>query len=368
MTYLIPIKTALLLFPLIAFLFTIPFILMQYHKYGAIHFFRALIIYTFILYLLTVYFLVIMPLPTFEEALKNTGPYFNFQLFSFVGDFFRETSLVWSDASTYIKALTEPCFYVVIFNIFMLVPFGMYLRYYFKCSLCKTIFYSFLLSLFFEVTQATGLYFIYPNPYRLFDVDDLFLNTLGGMLGYFIMGIFLKLLPSREMIDEEALEKGKEVSGLRRITVFMLDLSLYFVFSLIGTIFVRHFFVYNFGVYFIIWPILFRQQTMGMKFLNVRMVYKKWSELNIILRSLFLGFFYFILPIWIMIGIGAGISVLHIQVLAPYCYLGGLILILMVYLINVIMILINKKIYYDKLFGFSFVSTILENDLSIRSS
>ena len=37
--------------------------------------------------------------------------------------------------------------------------------------LVKNIF-SFLLSLFFEVTQLTGLYFLYPGSYRLFDVDD----------------------------------------------------------------------------------------------------------------------------------------------------------------------------------------------------
>ena len=55
--------------------------------------------------------------------------------------------------------------------------------------------YTFLLSLFFELTQLTGLNFIYPRQYRLFDVDNLMINTLGGILGYFIMNKLKVLLP-----------------------------------------------------------------------------------------------------------------------------------------------------------------------------
>lgn len=358
MTYLIPIKSALFLFPIVAFLFTIPFILMQYHKYGAIHFFRVLIIYTFILYLMTIYFLVIMPLPTFEEAMLNTGPYFNFQLFSFVGDFFRETSLVWNDAKTYIKALTEPGFYVVVFNIFMTIPFGMYLRYYFKCSFLKTTIYTFLLSLFFEVTQATGLYFIYPNPYRLCDVDDLFLNTLGGINGYLLMGMFLKVLPSRETIDKQSLIMGEKVSGLRRITVFCLDLVIVFFLSLFGSIFVKNIFFYIIIIYYLIWPIIFHNQTIGMRFLNVKMQYKKCAWLKNILRYLFLIAYYVVFPIWLMIGINIGIRILNMQNIAGYCYLAGILFVSFFYLVNGLVILFTRKIFYDKLLGFEFVSTI----------
>jgi glycopeptide antibiotics resistance protein len=42
---------------------------------------------------------------------------------------------------------------------------------------------TFLLSLIIESAQLTGLFFIYPGSYRLFDVDDLITNTLGGFLG-----------------------------------------------------------------------------------------------------------------------------------------------------------------------------------------
>ena len=46
MNYIISIKTAILVFPFIALLFSIPFILHQYHKYGSINPFRVLIVFS----------------------------------------------------------------------------------------------------------------------------------------------------------------------------------------------------------------------------------------------------------------------------------------------------------------------------------
>ena len=269
MSYMESITTAFIAFPFIAFLFTIPFILYNYHKYGSIHIFRVFIVYTFILYLINIYFLVILPLPTFEEALQNTGPYINYIPFSFVKDFILETPFVWNDPSTYLKAILDPSFYVVAFNILMFVPLGMYLRYYFKCSFKKTLLYSFFVSLFFELTQLTGLYFIYPNPYRLCDVDDLIQNTLGGILGFLIMGAIIRFLPTREKIDEEALEMGKKVSGLRRITVFFLDLFLFLILSVFVSIFLeKYVFFVSFGIYYVLIPLIYHNATIGMKFLK----------------------------------------------------------------------------------------------------
>ena len=54
----------------------------------------------------------------------------------------------------------------------------------------KTMIASFCLSLFFELTQLSGLYFIYPRPYRLFDVNDLVTNTLGGIIGFVVTPLF----------------------------------------------------------------------------------------------------------------------------------------------------------------------------------
>ena len=71
MNYLSVIKVAIIIFPFIAFLITMPYVLREYHKYGSVYWYRALIVYSFILYLLTAFFLVILPLPTREEVMAS---------------------------------------------------------------------------------------------------------------------------------------------------------------------------------------------------------------------------------------------------------------------------------------------------------
>lgn len=363
MAYLIPIKTAFFVFPLIALLFTIPFILHQYHKYGSINKSRVLIIYSFILYLITIYFLVILPLPnpnevTYKEHMVNLIP------FSFITDFIRESSIVWTDFNTYLQILKEPCFYTVILNIFMTLPFGMYLRYYFKCSLKKTVVCSFFLSLFFEITQLTGLYHLYKYPYRVFDIDDLLMNTLGGFLGFYVMGIFSKNLPTRDKIDEMARLAGQKVSGLRRITLFCLDLLIYLVLSFNASIFIKinHIFLIMFIIYYVFIPVLTRGQTIGGRFLNVKIIYNKTFIIREFLRMIFLYLYYIGMPIFLVqvsIAIVNNFSIGTER--AILIYFVVLIFIIIYLMVNIIYLMRKSYIYYDKLFKVEFKSTIENN-------
>lgn len=54
MSYLVPIKAALIIFPFLALLITLPYIIYEYHHYGSVNKLRTLIIYSFILYLITI--------------------------------------------------------------------------------------------------------------------------------------------------------------------------------------------------------------------------------------------------------------------------------------------------------------------------
>lgn len=85
-----------------------------------------------------------------------------------------------------VKEMTARSVAQVGFNIVMTIPFGAYLAYYWKIDIKKVICFSFGLSLFIEIGQLTGLFFIYDGSYRLCDVDDLFFNTLGGVIGAFV--------------------------------------------------------------------------------------------------------------------------------------------------------------------------------------
>ena len=360
MDYLTAIKTAIFVFPFIAFFFTIPFILHQYHKYGSIHKWRVLIVYSFILYMITIYFLVILPLPKRSEVVVGQNMV-RLIPFGFVTDFLKETSFVWNDVSTYFKALTEPCVYVVVFNILMTVPFGMYMRYYFKMSFKKTIWYSFLLSLFFELTQLSGLYFIYPAPYRLFDVDDLILNTTGGALGYFLTGLFTKILPSRDEIDAESIEIGKSVSGLRRVTVFFLDTFLYLFFYTILKIFfsIPYLVFLFFLVYFVFYPYFSKGYTIGSRFLNLKLEGTHLSLIRLFGRIVFLYAYYVGLPILFLFGMASlyfALSLTTIEALYYLLIVG--ILVVLFYAGHILWLMKKRRIFYDSFFKIAYVSTV----------
>lgn len=361
MAYIVPIKAAIAFFPFLALIFTLPFMIHQYRKYGSLSFLRALIIYSFILYLLTVYFLVILPLPKISEVTYMPNMV-RLIPFGFLGDIVRESSFVWNDPSTYITALMEPCVYTVLFNVLMTVPFGMYLRYYFRYDFKKTCFSSFFLSLFFELTQLSGLYFIYPYPYRVFDVDDLIVNTLGGVLGYLLMGMIERFLPSRERIDEKSKERGKSVSGLRRIFIFFLDLFFSCLFLMILSFFIpKEFLLFvSYSLYYLIFPLFF-QGTMGSLFLKVKLEFKNKMVLRSVGYFLFLLFYYFFLPILVSYFSFFLLSSLHLEILFEIFLFFLLFLgLFLFYLVNIIVLLKTKRMFYDTLFQVEYKSVVEE--------
>ena len=152
-----------------------------------------------------------------------------------------------------------------------------------------------MLSLFFELTQLTALYGIYPKPYHLFDVDDLMLNTLGGIIGFFIYKHFLFFLPSREKIDERKIRASEKVSYTRRIFAFGIDYSItFFIANIIMNIAKLHLSILTFNFilfgYLIVSHLLFKQ-TIGKMLVHIKLQpikgYKYYS-LSIIMRYMIL--------------------------------------------------------------------------------
>ncbi len=221
--YIEPIQTAVLFFPFVALLFTLPYMLAQYRRYGAILLLRTAIIYSFILYLMCAYFLTILPLPDVETVSRLTSPTIQLIPFREIVDLFAHSGADWANPATYYRVFVGHDFFQIIANILMTVPFGIYLRYYFGFSLKKTAALTLCLSLVFELTQLSGLFGVYPRPYRLADVDDLITNTLGGIIGYRIAPLFMKFLPSKERMDAVAYKRGTQVSVTRRGFAAMLD-------------------------------------------------------------------------------------------------------------------------------------------------
>ena len=83
----------------------------------------------------------------------------------------------------------------VMLNILMTVPFGFFFKFFLNIKRRNIILLTFLLSLSIELAQLTGLFFTYPGSYRLFDVDDLIMNTLGGFIGTVLANNVNELIP-----------------------------------------------------------------------------------------------------------------------------------------------------------------------------
>lgn len=360
MNYITVIKYGTIAFPIVSFLFTLPFILHEYHKYGSISFFKSLIIYLFIYYIICAYFLVILPLPKISEVKNLTTPMMQLIPFSFVIDFIKHSSLVITNPNTYIIALKESYFYVPIFNIFLTIPFGMFLRYYFKCSLKRTIKYTFLLSLFFELTQLTGLYFIYPRGYRLFDLDDLILNTLGGIVGYLLCGPITKIIPEIDEVKRNAKEKGKTISGPRRTLATFIDIFIIILTELLFEILLgnnKYIFTSIIIFYYLIIPLILNSSTIGQKFLSIKIVdlEGKTNYQSLILRKLIFILIYVLIPSILLFYISSTSSTF----MNSFYKLILCISIIILYLISGIKYLFtNKDMIYEKWSKTKLASTI----------
>ena len=221
MVYISVIRTGLLVFPFLAIVFTLPYAVFQYHKYGSVSKYRTLIIYSFILYMLIAFFMVSLPLPDRASTAGNTWQdHLNLIPFKQIWLYWHDKALSLANIKAYMVSMS---LWQLLFNILLTVPFGVYMRYYFKLSLKRTILYSFLLSLFYETSQITALFGIYPGPYRLADVEDLICNTMGGAAGWQIAYVFTVMLPARDEIDAECRAAARQVTGMRRFWACFFD-------------------------------------------------------------------------------------------------------------------------------------------------
>lgn len=199
--------------------------------------------------------------------------------------------------------------------------------------------YTFLLSLFFELTQLTGLNFIYPRQYRLFDVDDLMINMLGGILGYFIMNKLKVLLPSREEINDSV-----KVSVLRKITSILINIF-------INNKIINYIILI---IYFVIIPTI-NNKTLGMNFVNIKYDVANKRILRIFLRQVIICLYYIELPkiifyLFNILNINGSIKII--------LFILALIILFIVYLISIINFLLKKDLFYDKFLKVNILSTI----------
>ncbi len=290
-SYIEPIFNACILFPLIAGLFTMPFMIMQYRRYGGIALMRVIVVYSFILYSMCAFLLTVLPLPSIE-AVQNMKehsiqfiPFYDLYVAMSGAGFSFSAPSSFVSGSVWKAFLTSRDLFQIIANIVMQIPLGFYLRYYFRKSWKQTLVIGLCVSLFYELTQLSGLFFIYPKPYRYTEIDDLINNTLGAMIGFWIAPLIGKLLPSRDEIDKISYDKGHRITVIRRVFAASIDWTILFAIwfffvppsnegssakTFVTTVFWGY--IIWVTVYFILFQWLLKGRTLGKALIRLKVV------------------------------------------------------------------------------------------------
>lgn len=130
--------------------------------------------------------------------------------FRFVSDL----GQVWDGSAR--ALLHSPVFLQVALNVVLFIPLGWFVRTVLGRGIVVATMVGFAVSLLIESTQGTGIWGIYPCAYRLFDVDDLIINTAGATIG----SLLSRLLVGRRRVVRPA---PREVTTGRRLVSLCSD-------------------------------------------------------------------------------------------------------------------------------------------------
>lgn len=96
-----------------------------------------------------------------------------------------------------LELLGDPAFLQVALNVLLFVPFGFFVRRVPRRGVVVATLAGLATSGLVEVTQGTGVWGLFPCAYRVLDVDDLLLNTLGAVLGSLLSVPLVRRRPDR---------------------------------------------------------------------------------------------------------------------------------------------------------------------------
>ncbi|MEV7552252.1 VanZ family protein [Amycolatopsis sp. NPDC089917] len=178
----------------LAGLLAVPYVAASYRRRGELGFWRVLLVFGFLIYVMSLWTYTLLPIPetTASWCAEHASSHLQPRPFQFVADIHREQTGAGLRAF-----LRNPAVQQAVFNIALFVPLGMFVRHLFRRGFLATVALGFAVSLFIETTQLTGVWFLFECPYRLADVDDLLMNTLGAAVGFGLAPL-LRLLPGNE--------------------------------------------------------------------------------------------------------------------------------------------------------------------------
>ena len=125
-------------------------------------------------------------------------------------------AIAWEDVGTRagLSALVrDPAFLQVALNVLLFVPLGYFVRRVLRRGFVVATLLGFGVSLLIETTQTTGVWHLFRCAYRLFDVDDLILNTSGATIGALVAAVFLRRTRP-EVVWPTSITLGRRLMGM----------------------------------------------------------------------------------------------------------------------------------------------------------
>ncbi|MEK5429430.1 VanZ family protein [Lysinibacillus sp. FSL R7-0073] len=292
-TYTQSILIAFFITIILSFVLFIPWLIYTYRKYSYLSMSKTIIMFSFIFYFLSALCLVLLPFPSTRDTCSLQSPdtvHTNLRLFQFIEDILKDSGVVLTNPSTWLAITKQQAFYQAFFNFLLLMPFGVYLRYFLQERRYwkRAFILSFLLTLFYEITQRTGIYGIFNCAYRIFDVDDLLLNSVGALLGFFLAPIVWALFPTHEEVEAKAAEMEKKdiVKPISILLALVIDLFIvqviWFIIGALTGYSGTFEFLVVIALYMTIFgfiPSMMKGATVGMKIMRFTMVNKKGKSI-----------------------------------------------------------------------------------------
>jgi glycopeptide antibiotics resistance protein len=201
----------------LALLLLVPFVFRSYRRRGELGLLPGILAFAFLAYGLALVAYTLLPVPQIDDAWcaaheRFTAPQLN--PLQFLDDIARDRT-----APGLRGLLANPAVQQVVFNVALFVPLGAYLRHR-GMRMPLVVLTGAAVSLLIECTQLTGNWFVFPCPYRLFDVDDLIANTLGTAAGLAFAPL-LRRMYGRTTLPAEA---PRPVTTGRRLLGMVVDL------------------------------------------------------------------------------------------------------------------------------------------------
>ncbi|MCW5954509.1 MAG: VanZ family protein, partial [Propionibacteriaceae bacterium] len=208
---------AILLGSALAVLTFLPVVAARYRKAGRLRGVDLITLLAVATYAVALWTYTLIPLPDgndFTCAGANLRP------FAFVDDI-REAIAKAGGFSWRNRALLQAAFNVVLF-----LPLGYFLRVLARRGIVIATLAGFAISAAIELTQRTGIWGLYRCAYRVFDVDDLILNTSGAFLGSLLaIPVVAVLRRSRPAPAIDHVTLGRRLVGMLADLMVMSGLS-----------------------------------------------------------------------------------------------------------------------------------------------